>query len=89
MAGASYGLLAGTISSGASLEEVRILGSTLQIDSGCYFGVDDYVIGLVCGMGNADAVAEFEIDCAAVGDQPESLVISVSDNEVTLEFVSE
>ena len=89
VAGASYGLLAGTISSGASLEEVRILGSTLQIDSGCYFGVDDYVIGLVCCMGNADAVAESEISCAAVGDQPESLVISVSDNEVTLEFVSE
>ena len=85
--GTSYGLLAGTLSSSAELENVTIAGSTLQIDSSCYFGVDEYVIGLVCGMGDASGITA-DVACQVVGDAPERIVATVDGNEVTLEFVS-
>ena len=87
VAGTSYGLLAGTISGNAEFDNVQIRSSCLQIDSACYFGVDDYAIGLLCGMGSAP-IDYSEITCAAVGDAPETVVITVSDNAVTLEFVT-
>lgn len=83
--GTSYGLLAGTISDAAKLSNVKILGSKLQIDTSCYFGVDDYSIGLVCGMGNASAVATADIICEVVGDKPEELNVTVNGNVVTIE----
>ena len=85
--GTSFGLLSGTISGEAQLENVTITGSRLQIDSASYFGVDEYVIGLVCGMGDAARV-NADITCEVVGDMPESIVATVDGNEVTLEFVS-
>ena len=84
--GTSFGVLAGTISTDAVLENVRITGA-LQIDSACYFGVDEYVIGLVCGMGDPTRVSA-EIVCAVVGESPETVVVTVDGNEVTLEFVA-
>lgn len=89
VAGASFGLLAGTISDSARLEDVKITAGKLQIDSGSYFGVDDYAIGLLCGMGNDHGVDYAGITCEAVGQNPESLLITVDGSEVTLEFVSE
>ena len=86
-AGTSYGLLAGTISEGAQLTNVKILSSQLKIDSGSYFGTDDYVIGLLCGMGSAD-IDYSQITCVAVGDNPASVQIAVSGNTVTLSFVT-
>ena len=88
VAGTCYGLFAGSISGETTVENVTIAGSTLQIDSGCYFGVDDYSIGLLCGMGSA-AVETSGISTAAVGDNAESVVISVSGDTVTVEFVTE
>ena len=85
--GTNFGLLAGTVSNDAQLENVHIRSSCLQIDSACYFGVDEYVIGLVCGMGDATRV-NADITCAVVGDMPESIVVHIDGNEVTLEFVS-
>ena len=87
--GTNYGLFAGTISENATITNVSILASTLQIDSGCYFGVDDYSIGLLCGMGNSDVVENAEINCVATGDNPESIGITVVGNEVTLEFITQ
>ena len=87
MAERIYGLLAGTISTDAELEAVSIVGSCLQIDSDCYFGVDEYIIGLVCGMGDPSRV-NAEISCQVVGSAPERIVATVEDNEVTLEFVA-
>ncbi len=87
--GTSYGLLAGTISEAAKLNNVKILGSKLQIDTSCYFGVDDYSIGLVCGMGNANAVATAQITCEVVGNKPEELRITVNGNMVTIEDATE
>ena len=86
--GASYGLFAGTVSSDAVVSDVQILDSVLQIDSGCYFGVDDYTIGLLCGMGSVD-IDPAGVSCEAVGDKPESVVITVTDQSVSVEFVTE
>ncbi|MBQ8279233.1 MAG: hypothetical protein IJZ23_05275 [Roseburia sp.] len=87
--GTCYGLLAGTISNEAQLPNVQITSSSVLIDSSCYFGVEDYSIGLLCGMGNAEAVPNAEITCATTGDNPESINITVDGNTVTLEFVTE
>ena len=86
VAGATFGLLAGTIAEEAVLSNVNIVNGTLQIDSGCYFGVDDYSIGLLCGSGNAEAVPNAEISCIATGKNPVDVQISVEGNEVTVEI---
>jgi len=87
--GTSFGLLAGTISDQATLTGLEIHNSVLQIDSGCYFGVDDYTIGLVCGMGNAAKVDVADIQCKAVGNAPDSVKIQVNGNAVSVEIISE
>lgn len=89
VAGTSYGLLAGTLSAGATLDNVKIVDSALQIDSACYFGVDDYVIGLVCGMGEASAVSSADITCTVVGENPDSMTVTVNGNTVTVANVEE
>lgn len=66
VAGSSFGLLAGVVSDNAQLEGVKITNSVLNIDASAYFGTEDYVIGLVCGMGNADL--EHQIQVAVLGD---------------------
>lgn len=86
--GTSYGLFAGTLSDKASITNVNILNSHLQIDSSCYFGVDDYTIGLACGMGNSSKFTSAQIDCTAVGDEPETVKITTNGNEVTVDFES-
>lgn len=88
VAGTAYGLLAGSLADGASLTGVQITNSTLQIDSGCYFGTSDYAIGLVCGLGTAP-IDHSGITCVAVGDAPEKVSISVTDNTVNVEFVTQ
>ena len=85
MAGTAYGLLAGVIADNVDLSTLHILSSTLQIDSGCYFGTDDYTIGLVCGMGSAQP-ATAEIACIASGNNAETVGISVTDGTVTVTF---
>ena len=84
--GTSFGLFAGTIAEEAVLENVTVTNSTLKIDSGCYFGADDYVIGLVCGMGSDSKLDPSGITCVAVGDAPETVNITVNGNTVTLEI---
>jgi len=88
IAGASFGLLSGTVSDKATLTGVQITNSVLQIDSGCYFGTDDYVIGLVCGMGNP-GVDHSGIRCEAVGEHPESVTITENGNSVTVAFAAQ
>ena len=86
--GTCYGLFAGNVSADAAVSGVTIENSTLQVDSGCYFGADDYSIGLVTGMGTVDISAS-GITTAAVGDYPESVTLTVADEMVTVEFVTE
>lgn len=83
VAGTAYGLLAGAVSEKASLTNLQILDSALNIDSDSYFATDDYVIGLVCGMGTT-AVAGDGITCQATGSNPESIVVTVTDGTVTV-----
>lgn len=84
--GTSYGLFAGTISDSATISGVSILNSHLQIDSSCYFAVDDFSIGLVCGMGDYSKISTAQIDCTAVGDKPEDVNVTVNGNVVTVDF---
>ena len=85
VAGTSYGLLAGTVSAEAEISGVGILDSRLLVADSCYFGVDDYVIGLVCGMGSPK-LDVWEITAEAVG---ENLVVTADENgAVTLEFLN-
>lgn len=88
VAGSSYGLFAGTISDAAKVTNVKIVNSALKIDSKCYFGADDYAIGLVCGMGNSNVVADAQIICEAAGENPENVKITVNGNQVTVEIVT-
>ena len=79
VAGTSFGLLAGTISEKAVLENVAIVNGQLLVDASSYFGTEDYVIGLLCGMGSADI--EADINYGVVG---EGLWLIVTDGIVTL-----
>lgn len=85
VAGANFGLFAGSISADATVSGVTIQNGLLQIDSGCYFGVDDYSIGLLCGMGSAN-IDTSGITCQATGDDPASVAITVADEMVIVEF---
>lgn len=89
MQGTCFGLLAGIIADEADIQGVKVVSSTLNIDSSCYFGVDDYSIGLLCGMGKANVVENPDIKVQAVGEKPESVKISNEGNAVTVEIVSE
>ena len=89
MQGTSFGLLAGIIATDANIQGVKVLSSTLNIDSSCYFGVDDYSIGLLCGMGDINVVENPDIICQAVGEKPELVKISIDGNQVTVEMLSE
>ena len=80
MAGTSFGLLAGTISEKAVFENVVITGGQLIVDASSYFGTEDYVIGLLCGMGSAP-IDTADITCTTSG---EGLWVSVTDGLVHL-----
>ena len=86
--GTCFGLFAGNVSAEANISGVTITSGLLQVDSGCYFGAEDYSIGLVCGMGSA-GIDGTNITTAAVGSAPETVVITVTDETVTVEFVTE
>lgn len=85
--GASFGLFAGTISDKCNLSKVQIKNSTLLVDSSAYFGVDDYSIGLVCGMGNANKIKKADIKCESCGNDPDSIKVSSDGNDVTVTTV--
>ena len=86
--GAAFGVLAGNISADARIISVSIANSQLLIDSGCYFASDDYVMGLLCGTGTAD-VDTSGITCTAVGDNPEKVSITVTEDALDVSFVTE
>ncbi|MBR0447578.1 MAG: leucine-rich repeat protein [Clostridia bacterium] len=85
--GSSFGILCGTLSDKATIKDVVLKDSSLLIDSGCYFGTDDYAIGLVCGIGKSEVVKAEDVQCSATGDKPSRVKIKVDGDTVTLEFV--
>ncbi len=88
VAGTSYGLLCGTVSAKAEVSNVAITAGVLQVDSDCYFGTDEYVIGLVCGSGTTGIDAS-GITAKAVGDAPEKVSIAVDGQSVSVEIALE
>ncbi len=80
--GASFGLLAGTVSADAEITNVSVSGK-VQIDTKAFFATDDYEIGLLCGMGEPD-VTDAGITCEVVGDNTDSLTVTVEDGKVIL-----
>ena len=80
--GASFGLLTGTASDKAQISNVAISGK-LQIAADAYFATDDYVIGLLCGAGEL-AMDASGITCEVVGDNAETVTVTVDGGKVTL-----
>lgn len=87
--GANYGLLTGELSGSAVLENVSITAGQIRFITPFDIRVNDFVIGLVCGIGNSDAVVNSEIECVAIGDAPESIVITVDGNDVIVAVAEE
>ena len=87
--GIAYGLFAGNISAEAVITDVQIQESQLQIDSSCILTSNDYVFGLLCGMGNYEAIDFSGITVVAVGDNPESVTVEVDETDGTLTVIIE
>ncbi len=84
-AGANFGLFAGSISENAGITNVTISNSVLKIDSGLYYDENsDYIIGLVCAMGNYSIIDGSGITCEAAGFNPDLLTVTVSGNQVDI-----
>ena len=80
--GASFGLLAGTVSDNAALSNLAIDGK-VQIAADAYFGTDDYVIGLLCGSGEPEIDAT-NITCELVGENTQGITMTVENGKVVL-----
>lgn len=82
-----FGLFSGEIVDGAKISNVQITNSTLAISSEISNPDDPqrYAIGLVNAVGDGSMIDASSISCIAVGDDPESLTITVNGNDV--EFV--
>lgn len=84
MQGATFGLLAGTISSDAVFTNVSVSGK-LIIGKDCY-PQTGYVIGLLCSAGGHDGVDISNITCAAA-ENAENITVETEDNgTVTVTF---
>ncbi len=82
----SFGLFAGRIAQDATVKNVKIVKSVLQIDSKAQLQQNTgYTIGLVCGTGDATVISKADITCKATGDNADALKIRVDGNAVTLE----
>ncbi len=96
--GANFGLFAGVISTEATIENVQILDSTLQISSKIYYNKDsDYFIGRVCAIGYDTAgISAAGIAVEAVNEVPSQgattykvvQITEVDDNLIEVEVVT-
>lgn len=68
---ASFGLLTGAIREGATLENVTVSGKLLI---NVYATLNQYNIGLVCGIGSAEAIDRSAIQCFKVDGTTETLL---------------
>lgn len=83
MQGATFGLLAGSISSEAELSGVSVTG-TMLISENCY-PQSDYTFGLLCGSGSGSGV-DYTIDCTTAEDNTDKISVTVEGDEVTVTF---
>lgn len=84
MQGATFGLLAGSISAEAVLSNVTVTG-TMYISENCY--PSEYTIGLLCGSGSTNGVT-YSIDCQTAEDNTDKISVSVDGDEVNITFNS-
>ena len=75
----NYGLLAGTVHSGATLTGVTVTG-TIEIGKDCY-RPNDYNVGLLCGAGTVEGIDMSGI--TAVVEDPDNNTARVEVNEAT------
>lgn len=85
MQGVSFGLLAGTVSEGATFENVTVTGS-LIVGANCYPG--DYTIGLLCGQGTAMGVDHTGITASAEEGSAITVETNAENGQVTVTFGS-
>lgn len=84
MQGATFGLLAGTISSDAVLTDVSVSGN-LVIGKECYPN-DGYVIGLLCSTGGYEEIDISKIICTAAENADNVSVETEINGTVTVNF---
>ena len=89
VAGASFGLLAGQIETGALFNGLKITNSSLKVDSNCAFLSEDYSIGLICGSGDVTAVDASSVVCVASGEAPETVELIVEGTSIRVNKLSE
>ena len=85
MQGVSFGLLAGTVTDGATFENVAV-GGSLVVGANCYPG--DYTIGLVCGQGSAAGVDHSGIIASAEEGSSITVETNTDTGVVTVTFGS-
>ncbi len=79
MQGPNYGLLAGTVQSGATLTGVSVSG-TIEIGKSCY-RPNDYNIGLLVGVGEVSGIDHTGITCTV--EEPDNNTARVEVDPVT------
>ncbi len=87
-AGTTFGLLAGTISPDAQLENVQILNSVLQLNADkAYFGTEDFAIGRFCGVGLRNGMDFSGIGFELLGENDKwEIIQDEKDNEIVIKF---
>ena len=78
---ASFGLLAGVVKEGATLENITISGKLLI---NAYATLNQYNIGLVCGIGSVGSIDKSAIQCFKVDGTTETPVATDSNGMIQL-----
>lgn len=78
MQGASFGLLAGSVADGATLEGITLTG-ILYISESCY-PQSDYRIGLVTGIGSVNGIDDSGITCRPLEEGTERISVELGEN---------
>lgn len=81
-AGTNYGLLTGSLSDEAKISGLTIESGRLLIDPTCYFGTNDFAIGLICGIGTTD-IDYSGIQCALT-EESDSMTVEVVESTVII-----
>lgn len=84
----AYGLFAGAVTDGATLENVKLTQSKLLISSDFMSLTDSYYIGLVCGLGTADLETD-GISFEVTGNNPDAIKLIEENGLITVASATE
>lgn len=79
--GSNFGLFAGKINEGATLENVSLKNSTLLVPARISSG--DYALGFIAGMGSANLATE-GLNCQISGDNTAGMELKVDGDAITI-----